>query len=159
MQQNKYTIRRKDRAMDRDFALMVADKCEYAHLAMVSEDGEPYCIPLSIALEGETIYFHCAKEGRKVDALRANPAVCMSCVGNTQRATDMFTTEFESAIIFGTASEVLDDIEKIHALKLICERHTPANMHAFDEAIKMSLHRTAVWKIEIAEITGKRKAL
>ena len=159
MQQNKYTMRRKDREMDRDFALMVADKCEYAHLAMTGPDGEPYCIPLSIALDGETIYFHCAKEGRKVDALKANPAVCMSCVGSTQRATDMFTTEFESAVIFGTASEVLEDDEKIHALKLICERHTPANRHAFEAAISKSLDRTAVWKIEIAEITGKKKTL
>ncbi len=150
-------MRRIDREMDRDFALMVADKCEYANLAMASPEGEPYCVPVSIARDGDTIYFHCAKEGRKIDILRANPSVCISCVGDTLRATDKFTTEFESAIIFGTASEVTDDAQKVHALRLICERHTPSNMHEFETAIERSLPRTAVWKIQIAEITGKRK--
>lgn len=150
-------MRRIDREMDRDFALMVVDKCEYATLAMIDTDGRPYCLPISIARDEDIIYFHSAKEGRKIDALRNDPNVCMSCVGDTLRAKDKFTTEFESAILRGKASEVTEDEEKIHGLKLICERHTPTNMHEFDTAIEKSLFRTGVWKIEIADITGKRK--
>lgn len=150
-------MRRIDREMDRDFALMVVDKCEYATLAMINTDGRPYCLPISIARDEDIIYFHSAKEGRKIDALRNDPNVCMSCVGDTLRAKDKFTTEFESAILRGKASEVTEDEEKIHGLKLICERHTPTNMHEFDTAIEKSLFRTGVWKIEIADITGKRK--
>ena len=150
-------MRRIDREMDRDFALMVVDKCEYATLAMIDTDGRPYCLPISIARDEDIIYFHSAKEGRKIDALRNDPNVCMSCVGDTLRAKDKFTTEFESAILRGKASEVTEDEEKIHALRLICERHTPTNMHKFDTAIEKSLFRTGVWKIEIADITGKRK--
>lgn len=150
-------MRRIDREMDRDFALMVVDKCEYATLAMIDTDGTPYCLPISIARDEDIIYFHSAKDGRKIDALRNDPNVCMSCVGDTLRAKDKFTTEFESAILRGKASEVTEDEEKIHGLKLICERHTPTNMHEFDTAIEKSLFRTGVWKIEIADITGKRK--
>lgn len=150
-------MRRIDREMDRDFALMVVDKCEYATLAMIDTDGTPYCLPISIARDEDIIYFHSAKEGRKIDALRNDPNVCMSCVGDTLRAKDKFTTEFESAILRGKASEVTEDEEKIHGLKLICEHHTPTNMHEFDTAIEKSLFRTGVWKIEIADITGKRK--
>lgn len=150
-------MRRIDREMDRDFALMVVDKCEYATLAMIDTDGTPYCLPISIARDEDIIYFHSAKEGRKIDALRNDPNVCMSCVGDTLRAKDKFTTEFESAILRGKASEVTEDEEKIHGLKLICERHTPTNMHEFDTAIEKSLFRTGVWKIEIADIIGKRK--
>lgn len=150
-------MRRIDREMDRDFALMVVDKCEYATLAMIDTDGTPYCLPISIARDEDIIYFHSAKDGRKIDALRNDSNVCMSCVGDTLRAKDKFTTEFESAILRGKASEVTEDEEKIHGLKLICERHTPTNMHEFDTAIEKSLFRTGVWKIEIADITGKRK--
>ena len=39
-------MRRKDREMDRDFALQVLDKCEYAVLATVNPDGTPYCLSL-----------------------------------------------------------------------------------------------------------------
>lgn len=150
-------MRRKDREMNREFAEAVVDQCEYATLAMVAPDGDPYCLPITIARDENAIYFHSAKEGQKIDALKNNPAVCVSCVGDTCRATDKFTTEFESAILYGNAVEVTDDTEKIHALRLICQRHTPANMAQFDKAIEKSLSRTGVWKIEIAQITGKRK--
>lgn len=150
-------MRRADREMDKDFALMVVDKCEYATLAMVDTDGTPYCVPITIARDENTVYFHSAKEGQKIAALKNDPNVCMSCVGDTLLAKDKFTTEFESAILRGTAEEVTDDAEKIQGLRLICERHTPTNMHEFDIAIEKSLFRTAVWKIDIADITGKRK--
>lgn len=150
-------MRRKDREMPEKFAFAVTDKCEYAVLSMTDPNGNPYCVPISIVREGAFIYFHCAAEGRKIDCLRCHPQVCLACVGDTCRALDKFTTEFESAILQGTASEVTDTAEKTHALRLLCLRHTPTNMAEFDEAIKKSLSRTAIWKIEIAEITGKRK--
>ena len=40
---------------------------------------------------------------------------------------------------------------------LICQRYAPGNMGAFDEAIARSLDRTAVWKVEAEQVTGKRK--
>lgn len=150
-------MRRKDREMPEEFALGVADKCEYAVLAMTNISNEPYCVPITIVRDKNTVYFHCAADGEKIDCLRHSPKVCLACVGNTKRATDKFTTEFESAIIKGTACEVTEDAEKIHALQLLCLRHTPTNMAEFDEAVNKSLSRTAVWKIEISEITGKRK--
>ena len=150
-------MRRKDRERDEKFALEIADKCEYAVMAVSLSGGTPYCVPLSIARDGDNIYFHCAYEGQKADALKANPRVCVSCVGDTRRLTDEFSTEYESAVIFGTAEQVESEKEKIHALRLICERHTPLYMDAFDSAIQRSLKRTAVWKIHIESITGKAK--
>ncbi len=150
-------MRRKDREMPKEFALGVADKCEYAVLSTVNALNEPYCVPITIVRDKNSVYFHCAAEGEKVNCLRHNPKVCLACVGDTERAVDKFTTEYESAIIKGTAEEVKEDEEKIHALKLLCLRHTPTNMPNFDEAVNKSLSRTAVWKIDISEITGKRK--
>lgn len=150
-------MRRKDREMNAEFALTVADKCEWAIMGMVDINGMPYCIPLSIARFNNLIYFHSAKDGFKIECLKHDNNVCITCVGDTYRVPDEFTTEYESAIISGKAYEITDDNEKIFALKLICERHTPLNMNNFIDAINQSLHRTAVWKIEIENITGKRK--
>lgn len=116
-------MRRKDREMDREFALAVTDKCEYATLAMAAKEGEPYCVPVTIARDGEKIYFHCAKVGTKVDMMRENPRVCMTCVGDTRRVPEEFTTKFESAVIRGRGQRGHpDDETKIHALRLICQR-------------------------------------
>lgn len=150
-------MRRKDREMPADFAWNVVDKCEWAVLGMVDPNGMPYCIPISIARNGQTIYFHSAQSGFKIDCLTCHSQVCISCVGDTFRLPDKFTTEFESAVLRGTAAEVTEDAEKIQALRLLCQRHTPTNMDNFDEAIARSLFRTGVWKVEVSEITGKRK--
>jgi len=150
-------MRRKDREKTVDFALEVADKCAYSVMATVNQDGSPYCIPLSMAREGEYLYFHCAKEGHKTDNLRNNSRVCVSCVGNVKPFSDDFSTEYESAVIFGTASEVTDSEEKIRALRLICERYTPEHIAFFEEAIKRGLDVTGVWKIHIEEINGKAR--
>jgi len=53
---------------------------------------------------------------------------------------------------------VADEAEKIHGLRLICERFLPQHMDAFDQSIARSLSRTAVVRITLAEPpTGKRK--
>ncbi len=143
--------------MSAEFAYAVADTCEWAILSMVDSNGEPYCVPLSIARDGQHIYFHSAMDGQKISALKTNNHVCIACVGDTHRMPDAFTTEYESAILRGNAFEVTDANEKTKALRLICQRHTPLNMSAFDAAIARSLARTAVWCVEIAEISGKRK--
>ena len=126
-------------------------------MSVVDPEGKPYCVPLSIVREEEKLYFHCALEGFKTDCLRNSNDVCVSCVGKTKNIPEEFTTEFESAIIRGKAFEVTDKEEKIHALKLICLRYAESNMADFDSAIERSLSRTGIWKIEIADITGKRK--
>ncbi|MGN1410902.1 MAG: pyridoxamine 5'-phosphate oxidase family protein [Oscillospiraceae bacterium] len=150
-------MRRKDREQSKEFAYMVLGKCEYATLSMVDLEGNPYCIPITIANDEKYIYFHSAMEGTKIDILKKNPKVCISCVGDTQVQQDKFTTLFQSAIVKGVASEILEDNEKIQALRLICQRHTPSNMNDFDNVIKRSLSRTAIYKISIEEITGKSK--
>lgn len=150
-------MRRKDREMTKDFAIQIVDKCEWATLAMVTPENTPYCVPITIARIDDFIYFHCAKEGRKIECLNNRDDVCLSCVGNTQRIAEEYTTKYESAVIFGKAFHVIKDEEKINALRAICQRHASTNMQGFDEAIQKSLWRTDIWKISIESITGKSK--
>jgi nitroimidazol reductase NimA-like FMN-containing flavoprotein (pyridoxamine 5'-phosphate oxidase superfamily) len=152
-------MRRKDREMPREFAERVIDKCRYGVLATVNPDGSPYCVPLSPAREGEWIYFHCAHEGHKIDNLKNEARVCLSCVGETRIPPGKFTIEYESAVVFGSAVEVLEDAEKIHALHLICERYTPGNMAAFDDTVRKDPELADIWKIRIETITGKQNRL
>ncbi|MDR2160264.1 MAG: pyridoxamine 5'-phosphate oxidase family protein [Treponema sp.] len=150
-------MRRKDRERDRNFAEMVVDKCLYAVLATVNGDGSPYCVPLSIVREGEWIYFHCAREGHKIDNLKNRNRVCLACVGEAYEPPDHFTVVYESAVVFGAAEEVQQDEEKLRALRLLCQRHTPANMAAFDAGISREFGAAGVWKIHIDEISGKQR--
>lgn len=150
-------MRRKDREMTEEFAKAVADTCDWAVVSMITPEGAPYGIPVSIVREADVLYFHCALEGKKADALRENPRVSVSCVGAVRPIAEKFTTAYDSAILEGEASEVVDQEEKVHALRILCQRYAASNMDHFDEAIERSLHRTGIWKIQILSITGKQK--
>lgn len=150
-------MRRKDRETSRDTALAICDKCSYAILSMIDTDGQPYAVPLSIVRDGEYIYFHAAQSGYKTDCLRHHPHVCLTCVGDTRLTPEDFSTDYESAIVRGLAGEITDPDEKTHALRLICERYALSNMAAFAEEVSRHLAHTAIWKITITDITGKRR--
>jgi len=57
----------------------VLEKCNCVRLGLCA-DNRLYIVPLhfAVAMEsGETVlYFHCASEGRKIDAIRENPYAC-----------------------------------------------------------------------------------
>lgn len=50
-------------------------------LSVLGDGGYPYGVPLSYVYDGESIYFHCAKEGHKLDAIRQNDKVSFCVVG------------------------------------------------------------------------------
>lgn len=149
-------MRRKDREESRETALRIIDKAPFGVMATVDSDGEPYCTPLSFVRDGETLYFHCAREGHKIDNLKRDPRVCVGFTGEISFPEDDFTVVYESAMVRGTAEETSGDEEKIFGLRLLCERFTPKNMAAFDEVIARSLAATGVWKIRVEEISAKR---
>lgn len=149
-------MRRKDHEMDYNFGLYVIDKSQYAVLSMINaSDKTPYCVPVSAVRIDKSIYFHCATEGQKIDNLNVNPNVCISFVDSVNPISEKYTTEYESAIVKGKAENITDENEKIEALRAICLKYAADNMDNFQNAINRLLSRTAIWKIEIKELTSK----
>ena len=153
-------MRRDDRAQDRDFSLALIDRCTHGVMALSTGEPLPYCLPLSFVRIGEDLFFHCAREGRKVDLLRRSPQVCVTFVGDDRPAfvaPAMYTTYFQSAIATGTASEVEAPSEKAAALRALCQKLTPGHMEGFEAAMEKSLSATAVWKVRIETLSSKAK--
>lgn len=172
-------MRRKDREINKEFALTIIDKSRYGVLSVIDNNNLPYGLPLSIVRDKNKLYFHSAMEGKKVEIFKNNPNVSLAFVGETKVPENynkdeldelvkdeskavllisrVFTTEFESAIVTGKVHLVEDREEKIHGLKLICEKYAPSKMDYFSTAIKAGLKRVNVYSIEIEDLTAKRK--
>ena len=156
-------MRKESRAMDSQWALEVMHKTPYITVSFIDEDGKPYGLPLSLASDDDVHwYFHGALEGKKLEAIKAHPDVCLSavtrCMPTVGPKDGSFTLQNKSAIAFGKAETVTDDAEKVHGLRLVCERFLPQHMDAFDQGVACSLFRTAVVRVTLTEPPiGKRK--
>ena len=99
-------MRRRDRQIPEKQAWEILDQCDYAVLAMTAEDGSPYCVPLNVVREGQSVYFHGAQAGRKAACLQKEPRVCLTCVETCEIVPERYTTRYASAVAFGRVTEV-----------------------------------------------------
>ncbi len=153
-------MRRNDRAQGRDFSLALIDRCTHGVMALSTGEPVPYCLPLSFVRVGDDLYFHCAREGRKIDLLRRFSQVCITFVRDDRPVfvpPAMYSTYFQSVIVTGTAGEVTDPGEKVQALRALCQKVTPEHMDGFEAAMEKSLAVTSVWKVRMEDISGKAK--
>ncbi|WP_315122153.1 pyridoxamine 5'-phosphate oxidase family protein [uncultured Clostridium sp.] len=149
-------VRRKDRSLEEKDAIEVLKNGEYGVLSMVGENDYGYGVPLSYVYLGNAIYFHCAREGQKLDSIEKNNKVSFSVVGRTKLLPEKFSTEYESTIIFGKATEVNDE-EKERALLAIIEKYSPEYIESGMEYIKRAADRTRVIKVSVENICGKTR--
>ena len=152
------SVRRQDRLLDEARAWEILRRGEYGVLSMASAEGG-YGVPVNYAVSGDTIYIHCAPEGRKLRAMVANPRVSFCVVGHKRIVPEEFTTEFESIIASGVARVVESDEERRQALRLIVEKYSAEYIEQGLQAIERSVHRTAVVAIEVDNLTGKVKMM
>jgi len=147
-------MRRKDKAMqDRDI-IDLLQYGEYGVLSTVDGNGQPYGVPLNYVLLDNCIYFHCALEGHKLDNLALNHKVSFCVVGRTNVLSAEFSTEYESAIVFGRAALVSGE-ERYRALNALVEKYSPEFVTEGSAYIEKFDSQTYVVRVEVEYMSGK----
>lgn len=147
-------IRRQDRKLNDEYAVEILKKGEYGILSTISPNGYPYGVPLNYVYIDGNIYFHCAKEGHKLDNITKNDKVSFCVVGETSLIPESFSTRYESVVIFGQAVEV-DSEEKERVLMDLLKKYAHEYMKEGKTFIKDVGKDTKVIKINIQHISGK----
>ena len=93
-------------------------------LAVAGDGGYPYAVPLSYVYQEGTLFFHCAKAGHKLDALRRCSKASFCVIDQDQVVPPEYTTYFRSVIAFGRTRILEDEAEKQAAIWLLAERNT-----------------------------------
>lgn len=132
----------------------VMDRCTAGTMACIGDSGHPYSVPLSYAWQDGKIYFHSAKIGHKVDAIKANPQVSFSVIDEDTIVSAEYTTYFRSAIAFGTA-RITEGEERIRGFKALVEKYSGDQPE--DAKIKeiMGCTGALIIAIDVEHITGK----
>lgn len=152
-------MRRKEREIKSvDEIIDVLRRCDTVRIG-IQGDEYPYVVPVSFGMETKdgkaVIYFHCAKQGMKIDMLRKNPKVCVEgdIFIKVEKTEHGITTRYESVIGFGECEFVSDEEEIIHGLKLLTERY---GYEDYPLERCRGLQHLYVGKIIINELYGKR---
>lgn len=151
------TVRRQDRLLDEAKAISLLRNGEYGVLSMVTDNGG-YGIPVNFVWdEKNSIYIHCAPEGRKLKAIRENPNVSLCIIGKVHLLPNKFTTEYESAMFFGKAHVNLSNEEKMKALHLLIDKLSSDFKDIGAKYAEKSFHRVEIIRVDFEEFSGKQK--
>ena len=151
-------MRRKNQQLPEDECLRILREATSGVLAVTGDDGYPYAVPLSFAYADGRLYFHAAKSGHKLDALRQNPKASFCVIGQDQVVPAEYTTYYRSVIAFGTVHVVEDssDPETRRGLDLLAGKYSPEETPESREAeIGKFLDALCVLVMEIEHLTGK----
>ena len=148
-------MRRKDKEItDTEAIVSIIRRSTVCRLGM-SDDGQPYVIPMSFGYQDGAVYFHCAPEGRKIEILRKNPRVCIEfdvdCLLKTGDSACKWGFHFNSAIAFGVAAIIEDYTEKQAGLDIIMRQYS-GDVFMYSES---AFDKIVVIRVNVTELTGK----
>jgi nitroimidazol reductase NimA-like FMN-containing flavoprotein (pyridoxamine 5'-phosphate oxidase superfamily) len=156
-------MRRNEREItDMAEKIAVIDRCKVCRLG-VSENDQAYVVPLNFGYTVEggalTLYFHGAREGKKIDILKNNNKACfeIDCDYELLEADTAcgYGFAFASVIGFGTVEFISGNAEKIRALNILMKHQTGRDIqHRYKET---ALDAVTVYKLNVSACTGKRK--
>lgn len=139
----------------------VLDRADVLSLAMSTQDGYPYVIPMRFGLENDVIYVHSSLKGQKAEMIKANPRVAFSAWVDVERyprdgSPGRWHQKYRCVCGFGKAIAVTDDNEKLHAVNVIKSHYgeSLAN-YKIDESVLKNL--LGIYAIKIEHITGRVK--
>jgi hypothetical protein len=154
-------MRRKDRQIKeiRDLELIISrsDVCRVAF----ADDNIPYIVTMNFGYKGgdtPCFFFHCANKGRKLEMISKNNFVCFELdtdheLYEGENGCD-WGMKYSSVIGYGKISVLKERESRINGLNSIMSHYSDGKDFSYDERV---LENTTILKLDIEEMTGKRK--
>lgn len=118
-------MRRKKQALPPEECAAVLRRGTSGVLALEGDCGYPYAVPISYVYDGEKLYFHSARTGHKLDAIRHNPKASFCVIDQDQVVPEEYTTYFRSVVVFGRMRVLEDEQEKRDAIEKLAIKYAP----------------------------------
>lgn len=148
-------IRRKQCERPYQEAEAMLEKAPHGILGVQGDEGYPYTVPMSFVYRDGKIFFHCATEGHKLDAITKNEKVSFCVIEQDEIIPEDFNTLYRSAVAFGKARVLTESAEIENALELILIKYAPKHMESGKKYIKGEWGNLKVVEIKIEHLTGK----
>jgi nitroimidazol reductase NimA-like FMN-containing flavoprotein (pyridoxamine 5'-phosphate oxidase superfamily) len=136
----------------------ILKKAKYVTIALAM-DNQPYLVSLSHGYD-EThncIYFHCAKEGKKIDYLKSNNVVWGQALLDAGYQEDECNHFFATAQFRGKVTFLKDVKEKRKAVECMIRQLNKKAKKMIAETTPAKLKKTTFGRIDISYMSGKKQ--
>lgn len=150
-------MRRAKRTISDEDARGLLAEGRRAVLAVNGDDGYPFAFPIDYRFDADAnkIYFHGAKAGQKVDALRRSDKVCLTVMGNERLEDGEWAPYVQSVVVFGRC-RLVDDAAKTEAeVRRLALKYYPS-AEEVERELEKYLSAVQLYEIEIEHLTGKQ---
>ena len=126
-------------------------------LSVLGDDGYPYGIPMDhwYAEEENKLYFHCAKEGHKLDAIAVCDKASYCVMDEGFRKEGEWALNINSVVVFGRMHVVEDEDKKREICTNLCRKFTDDEAYLQKE-LTNAFPRVCCLELTIEHMTGKR---
>lgn len=154
-------MRRGAQALDAQACREILHQGREGVLALRGEGGYPYAVPLNYVFDEDEdegrIFFHCAIEGHKLDAIARCDKACFCVIAQAEVDPERYTTRFRSVVAFGRVRVLEEDDRKRVAIEKLACKYAPQDApERRQEMIQGSYGRLAMLEMRIEHLTGKR---
>ncbi|WP_338669861.1 pyridoxamine 5'-phosphate oxidase family protein [Pseudodesulfovibrio methanolicus] len=147
---------RKGVTEDKGVLADILDKAEVVWLALVDDEG-PHCVPVNFAVEGDTLFVHSGKRGRKAACLDSGAPLAFSAAVDMELKTSEDNAcelgyRFRSVMGRGVPRRLTGD-EKMRALDLITLKYAGRAMPYNEKVLAI----TGAYAIDMHSATARIK--
>ncbi len=149
-------MRRFKQELTQEEAILILNNNTVGVLALLGDEGYPYSVPLSYVLIDNKVYFHTAKSGHKIDAIKNCDKASFCVIDQNEIVPEEYTTYFRSAIAFGKV-RLLETPEEIQPVieKLAIKYHPTDNEENRNKMINRDIKQMGMIELEIEHLSGK----
>ena len=149
-------MRRKPQALSHEEIVDLLKTETRGVMSVQGDDGYPYGVPINHYYNEEDgrLYFHGAKFGHRVDAVRRDPKVSYCVFGQDERKDGDWAYYVKSVIVFGKAVLIEDQDEIMRICDKLC-RKFPCSEEYIKGELEKDTKNTLLIAIDIKDINGK----
>lgn len=157
---SSYHMRRQEKAIEDPRVFDdILKRGQFAILALCREN-EPYAVTMNYGFDASrnTLYFHCAKEGLKIDFIRQNARVCGTVVEDRGYKTGECDHAYRSLVFWGRIAIVDNTEEKKHALDVMIHHleEDPDPVRRRTLSKEDVTEKVCILRLDIDTISGKQ---
>ena len=135
-------MRRNKQMLSIDECIEILNRGTSGVLALSGDHGYPYAVPVSYVYCDSKLYFHSAKSGHKIDAIKKYSKASFCVIDQDNIIPEKYTTSFRSVIAFGKIHIIENETDIKKTIENLAKKYYPD-----DNEIRRNAEIEREWKL------------